>query len=52
MRSFLVGRHTPRWERRYREVLGVAATFFAEKGYNAASTREIADRVGVRQASP
>jgi TetR/AcrR family transcriptional regulator, cholesterol catabolism regulator len=42
---------TPRWERRYREVLGVAATIFAEKGYTGASTRDIADRLGVRQAS-
>lgn len=42
---------TPRWERRYRECLGVAATVFAEKGYVGASTRDIADRLGVRQAS-
>ena len=42
---------TPRWERRYREVLGVAAAVFAEKGYAGASTRDIADRLGVRQAS-
>jgi AcrR family transcriptional regulator len=42
---------TPRWERRYHEVLDVAATVFAEKGYAGASTRDIADRLGVRQAS-
>lgn len=42
---------TPRWERRCREVLGVAATVFAEKGYAGASTRDIAERLGVRQAS-
>lgn len=42
---------TPRWERKYREVLGVAAAVFAEKGYAGASTRDIADRLGVRQAS-
>jgi len=42
---------TPRWERRYREVLGVAASVFAEKGYAGASTRDIAERLGVRQAS-
>jgi AcrR family transcriptional regulator len=41
---------TPRWERRYREVLGVAATAFAEKGYLGASIKDIADRLGVRQA--
>jgi AcrR family transcriptional regulator len=42
---------TPRWERRYREVLDVAATVFAEKTYAGASTRDIAERLGVRQAS-
>src|SRR5262245_9113078 len=42
---------TPRWERRYREVLDAAAAVFAEKGYAGASTRDIADRLGVRQAS-
>jgi AcrR family transcriptional regulator len=42
---------TPRWERRYREVLDVAATVFAEKGYAGASTRDIAERLGIRQAS-
>jgi TetR/AcrR family transcriptional regulator, cholesterol catabolism regulator len=42
---------TPRWERRYREVLDAAATIFAEKSYAGASTRDIAERLGVRQAS-
>src|SRR5258708_35843880 len=42
---------TPRWERRYREVLDTAAAVFAEKGYAGASTRDIAERLGVRQAS-
>jgi TetR/AcrR family transcriptional regulator, cholesterol catabolism regulator len=42
---------TPRWQRRYREVLDVAATIFAEKSYAGASTRDIADRMGLRQAS-
>jgi AcrR family transcriptional regulator len=42
---------TPRWERRYREVLDVVATIFAEKTYAGASTRDIAERLGVRQAS-
>jgi AcrR family transcriptional regulator len=42
---------TPRWERRYREVLDAAAAVFAEKGYAGASTRDIAERLGVRQAS-
>src|SRR5579884_267420 len=42
---------TPRWERRYREVLDAAAMIFAEKGYLGASTRDIAARLGIRQAS-
>jgi len=42
---------TARWERRYREVLDAAATIFADKGYAGASTRDIAERLGVRQAS-
>ncbi len=42
---------TPRWERRQREVLNAAATAFAEKGYLGASIKDIADRLGVRQAS-
>jgi AcrR family transcriptional regulator len=42
---------TPRWERRYREVLDAVAAVFAEKGYAGASTRDIAERLGVRQAS-
>jgi AcrR family transcriptional regulator len=42
---------TPRWERRYREVLNAAATVFAEKSYAGASTRDIAERLGIRQAS-
>lgn len=42
---------TPRWESRYREVLDAAATIFAEKGYQGASTRDIAERLGIRAAS-
>ena len=42
---------TPRWERRYREVLDAAAFVFAEKSYAGASTRDIAERLGIRQAS-
>jgi len=42
---------TPRWERRYREVLDAAASVFVEKSYVGASTRDIAERLGVRQAS-
>jgi len=42
---------TARWERRNREVLDTAAMIFAEKGYLGASTRDVAERLGIRQAS-
>lgn len=42
---------TERWERRYQEVLDAAAIAFAEKGYLGASTKDIADRLNIRQAS-
>jgi AcrR family transcriptional regulator len=40
-----------KWENRYREVLDAAAVAFAEKGYVGASTRDIAERLGIRAAS-
>ena len=40
-----------KWENRYREVLDAAAVAFAEKGYIGASTRDIAERLGIRAAS-
>lgn len=40
-----------RWWRRYIEVLTAAAKQFAERGYHAATTKAIADELGVRQAS-
>ena len=42
---------TSKWEHRYREVLDAAAIAFAEKGYLGASTRDIAERLGIRAAS-
>src|SRR5271170_3002993 len=42
---------TSKWENRYREVLDAAAVAFAEKGYIGASTRDIAERLGIRAAS-
>ena len=42
---------TAKWESRYREVLDAAAVAFAEKGYLGASTRDIAERLGIRAAS-
>jgi TetR/AcrR family transcriptional regulator, cholesterol catabolism regulator len=42
---------TAKWENRYREVLDAAAMAFAERGYLGASTRDIAERLGIRAAS-
>ncbi len=42
---------TAKWENRYREVRDAAARSFAEKGYLGASTKDIADRLGIRAAS-
>ncbi len=41
----------PRQQRRYAETLDAAAAVFASKGYHGASTKDIADRLGIRQAS-
>jgi TetR/AcrR family transcriptional regulator, cholesterol catabolism regulator len=42
---------TARWASRHREVVDAAATAFAEKGFLGASTRDIADSLGIRAAS-
>lgn len=42
---------TGKYERRYWQVIDTAAAVFAEKGYYGASTKDIADRLGIRQAS-
>ncbi|ARP98410.1 TetR/AcrR family transcriptional regulator [Pseudorhodoplanes sinuspersici] len=42
---------TARWAIRHREVVDAAATAFAEKGFDGASTRDIAERLGIRAAS-
>jgi AcrR family transcriptional regulator len=42
---------TARWAIRHREVVDAAATAFADKGFLGASTRDIADRLGIRAAS-
>lgn len=44
-------RRTGKYERRYWQVIDTAAAVFAEKGYYGASTKDIADRLGIRQAS-
>lgn len=40
-----------RYKRRYGEILDAAAAVFADKGYHGASTKDIADRLGIRQGS-
>lgn len=40
-----------KYKRRYGEILDAAAAVFAEKGYHGASTKDIADRLGIRQGS-
>ena len=40
-----------KYRRRYSEIIDAAAAVFAEKGYHGASTKDIADRLGIRQGS-
>lgn len=40
-----------KYKRRYGEILDAAAAVFAEKGYHGASTKDIANRLGIRQGS-
>jgi len=40
-----------KYELRYRKVLDAAAAVFAEKGYHGTTTKNIADKIGIRQAS-
>src|SRR5271166_2077677 len=42
---------TARWEQRYRDAVDAAAVAFADRGYDGASTQDIADRLGIRQGS-
>jgi AcrR family transcriptional regulator len=42
---------SPRWTRRFEEAVDAAAAIFCERGYQGASTRDIADRLGIRQAT-
>lgn len=44
-------RRTARYERRRRQVIDAAAAVFAEKGYEGAGTKDIADRLNIRQGS-
>lgn len=40
-----------KYRQRYGEILDAAAAVFADKGYHGASTKDIADRLGIRQGS-
>jgi len=40
-----------KYRRRYGEIIDAAAAVFAEKGYHGSSTKDIADRLGIRQGS-
>ncbi len=40
-----------KYQQRYGEMLDTAALVFSEKGYHGASTKDIADRLGIRQGS-
>jgi TetR/AcrR family transcriptional regulator, cholesterol catabolism regulator len=42
---------TPRPKKRHREIVAAAAKVFARRGYHGASTHDIADVLGIRQAS-
>jgi TetR/AcrR family transcriptional regulator, cholesterol catabolism regulator len=42
---------TARWAERYREVLDAAAISFSDNGYLGSSTKDIAERLGIRSAS-
>jgi AcrR family transcriptional regulator len=44
-------RKAGKYERRYAEIIDAAAAVFAEKGYHGSSTKDIADRLGIRQGS-
>jgi AcrR family transcriptional regulator len=40
-----------RYDRRHQEVIAIAARVFAERGFHGATTQDIADVLGIRQAS-
>jgi TetR/AcrR family transcriptional regulator, cholesterol catabolism regulator len=40
-----------KYRRRHSEIIDAAATVFARKGYHGASTKDVADRLGIRQGS-
>jgi AcrR family transcriptional regulator len=51
MNAVALPRAAPGGRRRLSEVIGAAAKVFAQRGYHGASTQDIADVLGIRQAS-
>src|SRR3990167_9260531 len=51
MKPALATRAAPSSRRRLTEVIDAAARVFARRGYHGASTQDIADVLGIRQAS-
>src|SRR5947207_4812371 len=51
MKQAALTRAAPGARRRLSEVLDAAAKVFAQRGYHGASTKDIADLLGMRQAS-
>ena len=51
MKAAAAPRPAPNGQRRLSEVIDAAAKVFAERGYHGASTQDIADLLGMRQAS-
>ncbi len=49
--SSVRGARRERPRRRAEEIIDAAAAVFAERGYHGASTQDVADRLGMRQAS-
>jgi AcrR family transcriptional regulator len=45
------GDRPAKYQRRYAEMLDAAAAVFADRGYHGASTKDIADRLGIKQGS-
>jgi AcrR family transcriptional regulator len=51
MKAMPLARAAPAARRRLSEVIDAAAKIFAQRGYHGASTQDIADLLGIRQAS-
>lgn len=47
----MTGSNTDKYENQHQAAIRAAATVFAESGYHGSSTRDIADRMGIKQGS-